>query len=196
MKKILAGSLVATSLLFGANNSAEININNDTLELVGEYILNDSYELNDDSNYFFTISYLGSEDQESALTNKKNQKLATAGFKIVNPYIDDRGLSLGFGIKAVWADNYEKDFLATPLELFAKYEINEQLSLDVGVAYSPKVLTHSDGTSYKDGKLKVNYKVIDNGYVYLGARTIKTEYKDNAEIEFDDSLFFGYKVQF
>ena len=195
MKKILAGSLVATSLLFGAN-SAEININNNTLELVGEYILNGSYNVSDEANYYFTVGYLSSEDQKSTATTVTNQKLATVGLKIMNPYIDDRGLSLGIGIKTVWADNYTKDFLATPLELFAKYEINEQLSLDTSIAYSPKVLTHSDGDTYKDWNLKANYKVIDNGYAYIGARSIKTTYKDSAEIEFDDSMFFGYKVQF
>ncbi|MCK5294025.1 MAG: hypothetical protein KAJ49_05185 [Arcobacteraceae bacterium] len=195
MKKILAGSLVATSLLFGSN-SAEININNDTLELVGEFLLNHSYQLSDEGNYYFTVNYLGSENQESTVGNTKNKKLVTTGLKIMNPYIDDRGLSLGIGIKAVWADNYEKDFFATPLEVFAKYEINEQLSLDMNVGYSPKVLTHADGETYKDGKIKVNYKVIDNGYVYVGARSIETTYKNNAEIKFDDNVFFGYKVQF
>lgn len=196
MKKILVGSLIATSLLFGNGNSAEININNNTLELVGEYILNNSYDVSDEANYYFTISYLGSEDQQTTSTTVTNQKLATAGLKIMNPYIDDKGFSLGIGIKAVWADNHTQDFVATPLEVFAKYEINEQLSLDMNIGYSPKVLTHSDGTTYKDGKVKINYKIIDNGYVYLGARKIKTTYKDNSEIEFDDSMFFGYKVQF
>jgi len=46
MKKIIVGSLLAGSLLF-ANNSAQININSDTLEVIGSYSLNDSYDLND-----------------------------------------------------------------------------------------------------------------------------------------------------
>ena len=191
-KRILVGSLIATSLLF-AVDSAEININNNTLEIAGEYSLNDTYALNDDSNYFFTISYMSSE-QATGTTSKP--KLTTAGFKIMNPYIDDRGLSLGLGIKGVWADNYNKSFVATPLTAFAKYEINELVTLDLSVGYAPKILTYSEGDKYATTNLKANFKVIDNGYTYLGLRSIKTDYKDGTSIKFDDSVFFGYKVQF
>lgn len=192
MKKILVGSLIATSLLF-AVDSAEININSDTLELAGEYSLNNTYIFNDDSNYFFTISYMSSEKASTAVTKPK---ITTAGLKIVNPYINDKGLSLGLGIKGVWADNYTKSFVATPLEIFAKYEVNELFTLDLSASYAPKVLTHSEGSKYTATNIKANYKVIDNGFVYLGLRSIKTDYKDGTSLEFDDSIFFGYKVQF
>jgi len=190
MKKILVGSLLAGSLLF-ANNSAQININNDTLEVIGSYSLNDSYDLNEDSNYFLTLSYLRSEKD-----NTKTQKLTTVGLKIVNPYIDDKGLSLGIGVKALWADNYTKDFIATPLEVFATYTINEKVSIDLSSAYAPKILTYKDGEKYQDLVGKINYKVIDNGYIYIGARSIKTNYKDDIDVKYDNKAFFGYKVQF
>ncbi len=192
MKKILAGSLVTASLLFGAN-SAEININNNTLELIGEYNLNDVYVLNDDSNYFFTFSFLTSEESSTSVAS---QKLISGGMKIINPYVDDRGFSLGLGAKFVWADNTNKDFIATPLSIFADYQLDERVSISAAFAYAPKILTYSDGDNYKDLNLKVNYKIIENGYVYIGARDITTKYKSGASVDYDKSIFFGYKVQF
>ncbi len=192
IKKIAVGSILASSLLF-ASNSAEININNNTLELGGDFFLNDMYNLNDDSNYFLTARYLSSEDSGNKVSS---QKLITTGFKIVNPYIDDKGFSLGMGIDAVWADNYTDNFYAIALKISGTYNINEQLSTDAEVAYSPKVITYGGGDNYKSGNVKLNYKIIDNGYVYIGARSIKTTYTDGTEVDFDTSAYFGYKVQF
>jgi lipopolysaccharide assembly outer membrane protein LptD (OstA) len=192
MNKIFVGSIIAANLLF-ATNSAEININSNTLELIGEYNLNTVYQLNDDSNYYLTISFLSSEESSTSVST---QKLITGGLKMVNPYIDDRGLSLGMGAKIVWADNTNKNFIATPLNIFAKYEINEQISINFDFAYAPKILTFSDGESYKETNLKANYKVLENGYVYLGGRSITTDYKKGGSVDYDKSIFFGYKVQF
>ena len=190
MKKILIGSMLLSSLVF-ANNEMQININNDTLEVAGAYSLNDSYDLNEDSNYFLTASFLRSE-----ISNADTQKLTTFGLKVVNPYIDDRGVSLGMGIKGVWVENSTDDFMATPLSIFATYILNDNISLDLSGAYAPKVLTYKDGEHYKEFVGKLNYKVIDNGYVYIGVRNIKTEYKNNIDVKYDDSAFFGYKVTF
>jgi len=193
IKKIVVGSVLASSLVFASNNSAQININNNTLEVAGDIFLNDSYNLNDDSNYFLTARYLTSDEGNSKVSS---QKLLTTGFKIVNPYIDDKGFSLGMGIDAVWADNYSKTFYAVALKISGKYMINEQLSTDLEIGYSPKVITYGDGDNFKSGQIKLNYKIIDNGYIYVGARSITTNYKDGTDVDFDSSAFFGYKVTF
>lgn len=192
MKKILIGSLVSASLLF-ASNSAEININSNTLELAGEYNLNNLYQLNDDSDYFVTLSYLSSEKSSTSVST---QRLITSGLKIINPYVDDRGLSLGLGAKFVWADNTNKSFAALPLSIFANFEINEQILINFNFSYAPKILTFADGESYREANLKANYKIIENGYVYLGGRSITTKYEDIGSVSYDKNIFFGYKVQF
>jgi hypothetical protein len=192
MKKILIGSLVATSLLFAVDN-AQININSDTLEISGEYGLNDSFILDDNSNYSLTLSYLNSE---KATVTKAKSKLVSIGLKIMDPYTNDMGFSLGLGMKGAWVDNHSESFFATPLELFARYDINDVISLDLSASYAPKILTHSNGDKYQDTNFKLNYQIIDNGCVYLGIRDIETNYKSGANIKFDDSAFFGYKVQF
>ncbi len=191
IKKIILGSLVASSAAF-ASGAADININDNTLEVGMEYNLNGSYRLNDNSNYLFTASYLRSEDKSSVDT----ETLLTAGLKVMNPYVDDYGFSLGLGIKGVVADNSSKSFVAAPLGIFASYMINEQIHIDAEYNYAPKVLAFSDGETYSEWKTKAHYRVIDNGFVYVGARGITTKYTDNSEVSYDHTAFFGFNVQF
>jgi hypothetical protein len=190
MKKILLGSLVASTLAFGSN-SAEININNDTLEVAGELYLNNNYNVSKNSNYYLTASYLRSEND-----GEENQSLTTLGFKVINPFTDDNGISLGLGIKSIYASEYDKSILAIPLSVYGRYELNEVIYFDLDVGYAPRVLSFLDGEKYVDGKLKVNYKVLSDGYAFAGARSITTTYENGMDVKYDTSLFVGFKVRF
>ena len=188
IKKILAGMLLSSSLLM-ASNSVELNVNNDTLEVLGEYNLNEVYNLSNDANYNFTLSYINSQKSDS-------NKIVSAGLKILNPYINDIGLSVGFGAKLLWADNYTESFMAVPLNIFVKYEFNENINFNGNFSYSPSILSFSSADKYQEFQIKANYKVIDNGLIYIGKRDIKTDYTNGVSIKMDDSVFFGFKVIF
>jgi hypothetical protein len=192
IKKIALGTFLVCSSIYAS--SIGVNINSDTLELEGEYSLNQSFTLNNNSDYFLTASYLNSEDNN----RDTSDTLTTVGLKVLNPYLDDNGLSFGMGMKLVVADNTDgaTDFLAAPLEIYGKFHFNEMMHIEGEIGYAPKVLTFLDGKSYKNTKIKANYQLIENGYVYLGGRIIETEYDNNVELDYDKSLFFGYKVQF
>ena len=155
IKKVIASVVLSSSLLL-ASNSVELNVNNDTLEVLGEYNLNEVYNLSNDANYNFTVSYINSQKPDS-------NKIMAAGLKIVNPYINDIGVSIGFGAKLVWADNYTDSFMAIPLNLFVNYELNENISFNGNFSYSPSILSFSDAEKYQEFQIKANYKVIDNG---------------------------------
>jgi hypothetical protein len=190
MKKIIL-SLVAASALAMANNQVELNINNDTVEVNGDIYLNDIYEVSNDSNYYFTASYLSSSQEPG-----DRQTLVTAGLKILNPFVNDNGLSLGLGIKGVVADNSSQTFAAIPLGLFIKYELNEKIQFNANMNYAPQTLSFSDAKAYREFKLTADYKVLENGYVFVGSRYIKTSYDKSIDLTYDKSMFFGYKVQF
>ena len=195
MKKIIMGSLVVSSLLV-ANNNFEINFNSDTVEVASSIYLNDKYILNDNSDYFFDIKYLYSEEKNKY---QNTQKLASIGLKAISPYYDDNGFNFGLGINAVIADNNPgKTFFATPLSLYASYEINEKVSINIDGSYAPSILTYSDGDNFSQYNVKVNYQIIDNGNLYVGLRNIKTEYKTSTlnTIEFDDSAYIGFRIDF
>ncbi len=190
MKKIILSLAVASTLAM-ANNQVEINLNNDTLELVGDFYLNNKYEVSNDANYYAIASYLGSEND-----NSNTSRILSAGVKLLNPFADDNGLSLGLGMKMVLADDNNKNFIVTPLSVYAKYEYSDLIHLDAEVGYAPKTLSFRDAEKYQDMKLKVNYKVLENGFAFIGVRGLETTYVANETIKYDNSMFFGYKVQY
>jgi hypothetical protein len=192
IKKIITTLALSSSILFAAN-TAEINVNNNTLGLKGEYGINEVYKLSNDAKYYITLEYLSSEE---AAATESTDRIVNLGIKMMNPYINDYGISFGMGINAVWVNNYTDTFVATPLSLFADYAINEDLSIDATLSYSPKILSYSSADSYTEFTAKANYKVIDNGYAYLGYRDISTSYDDGSDIDFDNTIFFGYKLKF
>ena len=80
--------------------------------------------------------------------------------------------------------------------MITKYELNEDISFNTNFSYSPKILSLSDAQKYQEFQIKANYKVIDNGFIYIGKRDIKTDYSDGVSIKVDDNVFFGFKVLF
>jgi len=190
MKKILIGSLIATSLLLG-NNAVEVNINNDTLEVEADIYLNDSYDVSNNSNYYLTVGHLRTEND-----NAETQTLTTAGLKVLNPFTDDNGISFGLGMKSVYTNQLSKTFFALPLSVYGKIEFTEVIYVDAEISYAPKVLSLGDAESYTDMKAKFNYKVLENGYVFIGARSVETKYDSGTTSKYDTSAFVGLEVRF
>ncbi len=190
MKKILIGSLIASSILIGSN-SIQVNINSDTLELSADIHLNTYYHLNNNSNYYFTANYLRIEDNAS-----KTQSFSSAGFKVLNPYTNDNGISIGLGMKAVYSNQNNKSFFATPLRVIATVDINEIMYVDAELSYATKVLSFSDAKTYQEMKVRFNYKVLEDGYVFVGARNIQTKYENGITNKNNDYAFAGLEVKF
>ncbi|MEA3512092.1 MAG: YfaZ family outer membrane protein [Campylobacterota bacterium] len=192
MNKIIAGLVLISGLLFAGNN-AQININNNTLELESDIYLNNLYSMNNSSNYYFTVGYLSTENDEGEI----DQTLSTIGFKVLNPYMNNYGLSFGIGMRNVYTDQYDMGFSALPLVIYSKYELNEMVYFNLDLSFAPQVLTYLDGEEYKEGKLLMNYKINSDAYIYVGVRYISTKYTDIEEdIEFDDAAFLGFKINF
>jgi hypothetical protein len=190
MKKILIGSFIASSILMGSN-SIQVNINSDTVEVSADMYLNNYYNLNENSNYYFTADHLRTEEN-----NLEIQSLSSAGFKVLNPYTDNNGISIGLGMKAVYSGQMNKSFFAIPLTVFGKIEISEVIYVNAELSYAPKVLSFTDGETYQDMKAQVNYKVLADGYIFVGARNIQTEYKNGIIKKYDNSAFLGLEVRF
>lgn len=191
MKKIIIGSLLSTMMLYSSNNF-ELNVNNDTLEVNTDIYLNNHYNVSNGSNYFLTLSYLNTKEEN----NQPSQELSTVGFKVTNPYVNDFGLSLGLGMKTVYTTADDRVLTAAPISLFVRYELNQLVYFNLDGSYSPRVLTFLDGENYYDIKFKVNYKILNDGYIFAGARDIVASYTDNQDVKYDRSLFFGFQVRF
>lgn len=190
MKKILIGSLIVSSLLLG-NNAVEVNINNDTVEVEADVYLNDRFDVSNNSNYYLTIGHLRTEKDNSV-----TQSLTTAGLKVLNPFTDDNGISLGLGMKSVYTNQLSKTFFALPLSVYGRIEFTEVIYVDAEISHAPKVLSLGDAESYTDMKAKINYKVLADGYVFIGARGIETKYENAGTSKFDTTAFVGLEVRF
>lgn len=191
IKKFLYSTVLTTSMLF-ANSSAEININNDTLEIGSSFLINNIIDSQSEGNIYFGLSYL----RTKADNNEENEDLLTGSLKVLNPYVDSYGFSIGMGIKTVLTSQYSQSFNAIPLSLYLKYEMNELIYFDLEGSYAPRVLSFMDAETYHDARLRLNYKVLDGGYIYLGLREITAKYENNQKIKYDNSAFFGYEFRF
>jgi hypothetical protein len=193
LKTAMLSSTILASSLYADIGSAEINVNNNTLQVSAEYDLSNKFELNPNSNYLMNVSFLKSNQNDLP---KNTQTLTSLGGKILNKNIEGTKLNLGLGIKAVMVDNSEDDFIAMPLSVFASYSFSDKITLDAEVNYAPSVISFLDAETYSENIAKLNYKIIDNGMIYIGARDIETKYDNGNRIPFDHTMFFGYKVSF
>lgn len=189
IKKVIFSLLIVVDMLFGFNN-IDLNVNTDTLEVSTQYDLREIYNLSEDASYLGTISYLSNEAGDS--TNR----MASLGFHIKSPYFNDSNFSFGFGCKFLWMYSLERNFLALPLTLFVDYEVNEDILFNVIYGYAPKVLALSDSKTLHDLKIKINYKIIDQGYIYMGARYVRSTYVDDSYFTFDSNFFLGFTILF
>lgn len=186
---LLASCLSAGSLL--ANDNAQININNETLEVSANIYLNSRADVSNKSNYYINAGILKTDNSDG-----DDQYLATVGLKILNPLVDAKGLSFGLGIKGVYTDFGADTAYTFPLGLFAKFELNEVIYFDAEASYAPTVLSSSQIDSYKDFKFRANYKVLEDGYVFAGTRYIKVDTANYGDVGYDTTMFVGYELRF
>ena len=188
MKKILAGIVLATSLLLG-QSEARLNINDKTLEIAADAYMNYFYDLDNRSRYYFGANFIKSENEDNEKTS-----LIGINFKVLSEVSSHKQLLLGIGIKTVLIDNgIDEDFLTIPLGLHIVYNITKHFSVDTSLYYGPKVLSFSDAKRYVAYDLNLNYEVVNNGFVYFGGRNLATQYKKIENIKFDKSLYAGFK---
>lgn len=197
MKKLLMIVLVFGGINMFAS-SAEINVNSNSVEFGGDmYMHKKGY-----TTYYFTGRYLNNGEVND---DELDATLTTVGLKAMNQYrvgnhlLKGAGVGMGMDIGILDIDKIDKDFITTPFALYGNLQFSNRLSLDAKYAYSPEILTHGDGTKYSDFKLKVNFRLIDNGYVFIGQRVIKATYEASGGdfvAKLDNDVFAGFRLIF
>jgi hypothetical protein len=174
------------SIISAGENSIGLDINSKDVEVLATFNLNKFMSYTDGTSYVLDVSYLGNEDNN----------LATLGISGQNMFQGLQGLSLAFGAKAVFAE----DFLAFPLYAKAIYQLplNDQFPptyLSTGISYAPSVLSFRDAKSYAEFRLEADMEVISNIHIFAGYRRIKTNY-ENFNKTLNNSLYGGLKISF
>ena len=185
VKKLFLTSLLSLGLLH-AQSSIGLNINDEDIEVTASINLNALTYYSDSTSYTLDASYLHTDGDD----------LVAVGVGAENTFQGLQGLALGLGIKSVFAD----DFIAIPFFVNAKYTLPlsysiPTTSLITSLAYSPSVLTFSDGESYMEFRAEADMEVITNVHLFAGYRNIDTDY-ERYDFNFNDSFYGGMKLSF
>ncbi len=185
IKKILLSTFLSFALLH-AQSSIGLDINNEDLEVVAAIDLNAFADYSDSTTYLVDGYYLNTNDGN----------LFAIGLSGENSFQGLEGLTLGFGARFVFADNF------TALPLFGKaiyvlplIDTIPTTSIGASFAYAPSVLTFTDGESYTEFRLEADMEVIQNIHLFAGYRNLDTEYK-TYDKTFNDSFYGGMKLSF
>ncbi len=185
IKKLLLALSLLTSTLT-AETSLGLDINNEDVELLAEFNFNTLADYSSGTTYILDASYLYAD----------SDNLATIGFSGQNRLQGVEGLTLSFGAKLAFAE----DFIALPLMAKANYSLPfidtiPTTSLTASFAYAPSVLTFVDGETYSEVRLEADMEVISNIHIFTGYRNIDTDY-DTGDYNFNDSFYGGIKLSF
>ena len=185
VKKLFLATLLATGLL-QAETSLGIDINNEDVEILMELNFNSLADYSSGTTYILDAGYLYTDSDH----------LATVGFSGQNTLQGMEGLTLSFGVKLAFAE----DFIALPLMAKASYALPfidtiPTTSLTASFAYAPSVLTFVDGDTYSELRLEADMEVISNIHIFAGYRNIDTDY-EYRDYNFNDSFYGGMKISF
>jgi hypothetical protein len=176
-------------------NAFYINLNNNDLETGVELDLSLRDELQrDESRYIVGVNYIKVDQNESLVD-----------IKIIGQgqfYVGYDSLFAGVGIKLV---HLNSDFQAIPLGLVMALNIDQlainRITIMGQIFYSPKPLTFSEGSYYKELRAEVSYDLIPLTKIYAGYRDINIEYNDKyrageQKLDYSSSAYYGIKFIF
>jgi len=185
IKKLLLATCILTGTL-SAENTLAININKNDVELLGSVNINSLTGYADGTEYILNASHL----------HVDGDNLTTVGVVGQNSFQGIYGMTLAFGAKMVFTDN----FTALPLIAKGTYALPftdsvPTTSLSLTFAYAPPVLTFLDGQDYSEFRIEANMEVISNIHLFTGYRNIDTDYK-TGDKNFNSSFYGGLKLSF
>lgn len=185
LKKTILSTLLATGLLT-AQNSVSININNEDVELQASLNFNDVIGYADGTTYTLNTNYLHAD----------GDNLFGIGLSGENQLQGVYGLTVGLGIKTVFAD----EFAAVPLLVRGAYilpftDAIPTTTMEMSFAYAPEVLSFNEAETYSEFRTQLNMEVVSNIHIFAGYRNIDTDYKA-FDHTFNDSFYGGLKLNF
>ncbi|WP_457592290.1 YfaZ family outer membrane protein [Hydrogenimonas sp.] len=188
LKKYLIGALMAALPLM-AQNSAEINLNSNDIEIAGSYETGYgfAYDGRSSRNYLHA-RYLYSGDSQT-----QGENLGEFGYLATGTVGSFTRLRLGIGIMASVADSY----LAVPLGLTLRYQVPVAwpVTLSGSVYAAPDPLVFGDGKGYNAYRFGIESQIIPNASLYGGYRNIDLKY-ENGRKDFNDGWYVGVRFYF
>lgn len=197
LKKLGLSILLSCASLF-AMHSAEININNEDLEVAGKLDLGQINNSIEPDTVFVGLKLLNGHEAHSSEENTDNGTYIDFNFLMMNE-LPAKGLSIGLGVKLNYSDSFNQDFISVPLGIEFKYKIPATnlipLYLSANAYYAPSVLSMSDAESYFEYRINFDIEVIRNGSITVGFRSLELNY-ENIDYNYNKSAYIGFKFRF
>lgn len=196
LKKL--GLLTLSSVAAFAMHTAEININNQDLELVGKLDVGQINRSVEPGTMFVGLKLLNGHEDHSSEENIENGSYLDLNFLMMNKS-PIKGLSIGLGVKLNYSDSFDKDYVSVPLGIELKYKLPATnlipLYLGGNAYYAPSVLSMSDAEDFLEYRAYFDLEVIRSGSLTLGYRYIETNYS-KVEYTYNKSAYIGFKFAF
>lgn len=125
-----------------------------------------------------------------------NASLFVSGFASdgVNP------LQAGLGARAAYVDGDFSGQSGFPLAVggFVQYTLPayNRLSVRADAWYAPDILSLGKLDKYEDYTVRVQYNLLKQADVYVGARYLKAEFDNGSQATFDNGLHAGLRFRF
>lgn len=190
-KKI--GLFIATVTTVFAMHSAEININDEDLEVAARFDVGQFDDNVEPEKFLVGIKYLNGSDDNSDVNSVDDYYEVSL---LLQGQMENENLVLGLGIKL----NKTKGFSSVPLGIEASYRLPADMMpiyLNGMFYYAPSVLTLEDADSFLEYRVGLDFEVIEDGRVLVGYRVMNTDYDDiRGDVEYNKSAYIGFKFAF
>jgi hypothetical protein len=196
LKKISMLALCGASAF--ALNTAEINVNDSDLELMGKLDMGQVINSVEPNTVFLGLRFLDANKKHSEDENADMDSYAELNF-LMQKQIAHSGLSIGLGVKVNSTKAFNQDFVSVPLGLEVSYKIpaSEYIPMYIGgsIYHAPSVLSFQDAENFMEYRLNFDLEVIKNGRVTIGYRSLDTNY-DTFNFNYNKSAYVGFKFAF
>lgn len=110
----------------------------------------------------------------------------------------DAKVTAGLGIRAAYIDGESNDGSAIALggQVDVRIPGYDRVALGAYGYFAPEVTTFGDTDKYYDVGLSLGYEVIKDASVYVGWRKVVADLDGGGEIEADDGLNIGLRLDF
>jgi uncharacterized membrane protein len=200
LKKISMLALCGASAF--ALNTAEINVNDSDLELIGKLDMGQVINSVEPNTVFLGLRFLDANKKHSENENADIESYSELNF-LMQKQIARSGLSVGLGVKVNTTKLANQDFVSIPLGLEASYRIpaSEYIPMYLGgsVYHAPSALSFEDAENFMEYRVNFDLEVIKNGRVTIGYRSLDTNYNTNGytyNFNYNKSAYVGFKFAF
>ena len=198
LKKLSTLALCSASAF--ALNTAEININDTDLELMGKIDVGQVNPSVEPGTVFIGARILNADKTHSSDKETNNEVYGELNF-LMQKEIPGRGLSFGMGVKVNYTNISNMDFISIPLGVEAKFKIPAKnlvpMYVGASVYYAPRVLAFNDADNFFEYRINYDVEVIENGMLTVGYRSLDMNYDiTGGDYNYNKSLYFGFKFAF